>query len=583
MAKNLLSSLYADEWLNRSVFADNHLKKSSFSVMAWQMSVSLMINVLSLALPIMMLQVYDRIIPHKSYGTLAMLVVGVTVALSLDAFLRMARSHLSGWIAVSHEHAAGCAAIERFNASDLTAFDRSSIGTHLQNMTALSRLRDFYSGQALMAALDLPFVIVFLGLIAYLGGALVFVPLALLVAFMLMAVFYGTRLKYAIEQRTIDEDKKASFIVAVLTAIHTVKAMAMESFLMRRFDKAQANSTRASYHVALATGLSSILSSAFGQLSLILTVSIGAFFVMDGSLSVGGLSACTLLAGRTIQPVQRVLGTWLRMQDMVVSREQVEDLFSLPVHRRAQQPVPMTEGSIEVAGMTFSYDNEVNLLENVSLTVGHGEAIAITGDKGSGKSTLLQLLAGILIPDSGKILVDEIDPAMYGRDAMVGHIGYLPQEATIFKGTIMENITGFREDDASLALATEAAETLGLDDVVRSLPLGYQTVLNDSASDPVPPGIKQRIALARALMHKPSILLFDDADRALDKIGYNRLFSLMGRLKGRCTLVIVSHDQNLISLADRYYHLHQGRLVNQSVNPVQNLVFLSQPIRERGF
>ena len=578
-AQNFLSSLYADEWLNRSVFTDT--KKTSSHIMAWQMLMSLMINLLSLALPIMMLQVYDRIIPHKSYGTLAALVVGVLIALAMDAMLRLSRSHLSGWIAASHEHAAECAAIDRFNAANITAFEKSSTGTHLQNLNALARLKDFYSGQALMAALDLPFVIVFLGLIAYLGGRLVIVPIVLLATFMVMAVFYGARLKRAIEQRVIDDDHKASFIVAVLTAIHTVKAMAMEAFLIRRFEKCQSTTTKDSYRVALATGLSSILSSAFGQLSLIATVTIGAFFVMDGTLSVGGLSACTLLAGRTIQPVQRVLGTWLRMQDMVVSRQQVEELFSLPIQRRIAVEATALRGGMVLENLSFRYDEE-HILQAASLEIAVSDVIAINGDKGSGKSTLLQLMAGILQPDGGRVLVGATNPAHCHRSDMAGHIGYLPQSATIFKGTIMENITGFRSDDASISRAYEAADNLGLNTVVNALPFGYQTMLQDSAGDPVPPGIKQRIALARVLMHHPSILLFDDADRALDKTGYNRLFSLMGRLKGQCTLVIVSHDENLLSLADRFYYLHNGKLVQKSANAAQNLAFLSRPIRQRG-
>lgn len=583
LSSRLFSSLYADEWLNRSVFAENHLKRNALPVMAWQMAISLMINLLSLAVPILMLQVYDRVIPNQSYGTMAMLVAGVVTALMIEAGLRLSRSYLSGWVAVSHEHSAGCAAMERFYASDLTAFERTSTGEHLQNMNALSKLRDFYSGQALMAALDLPFVLIFLGLIAYLGGNLVLVPVVLLGAFLVMAMAYGSKLKKAVEQRGLDENAKASFIVSVLTSIHTAKAMAMEFFLMRRFNKMQDQATKASYRVALATGLSGLLSSAFGQLSLVLTVTVGAFFVLNGDLTVGGLSACTILAGRTIQPVQRVLGTWLRMQDMMVAREQVEDLFTLPVQVSAAVPIAGgSQGDIAVEGLQFSYDANQPLLKAINLDVTQGETIAITGDKGCGKSTLMQLLAGILTPQSGRVTVDGVDPTVHGRADMLKRIGYLPQQATIFKGTIIENITGFRQDVDSHLKALKTAEELGLDDVVKALPAGYQTMLQDSPGDPIPPGVKQRIALARVLMHKPSVLLFDDADRALDKIGYNRLFSLLGRMKDKSTLVIVSHDQNLLSLADRFYTLHQGRLLPKAVNPVQNLVFLSQAMHARG-
>lgn len=526
------------------------------------LAVALIINLLSLALPVMMLQVYDRIIPHKSYGTLLLLTVGVCVALAFDALLRILRAWLVGWSAASYEHAAGCAALGHLAGSEIGAFEQSSTGEHLQNFAALGRMREFASGQGLIAMVDLPFAAIFLALIAYLGGALAFVPLTLLLLFSFSAGAAGRRLRRALETRRAADDEKSSLMVSILSGIHTVKALALESVLLRRFEAAQGHVTAESYRVALASGLAGTLSAAFGQLSLILTAAAGAMMVLEHHLSIGGLSACSFLAGRAIQPVQRVLGTWLRLQDMAISRRQAEKIFTLPLQpRAAAAPAFAPSGRVVVENLSFAYRDGAPVFDDVSFSLEPGECLALSGARGCGKTTLLQLLAGLLVPSGGNLRVDDIDPVLYSLSSLRGHIGYMPQNGAIFRGSILDNLTGFRDGDAAVAGARAAAEDLGLDAVIDILPRGYQTMLHDTGADPVPPGVKQRIALARALAARPSLLLFDDADRALDKEGYNRLFRLMGRLKGRTTLVIASEDRNLLSFADTVYALgerHDG-------------------------
>lgn len=551
-------------------------KRSSQRIsLSHQLAIALMLNLLSLAMPIMILQVYDRIIPHQSYGTLVMLIAGVLIALSLDATLRIMRAWLVGWSAASEEHAAACAAVDHILHADLPSFDKKSAGEHLQNLGALNRLREFYSGQAMTALIDFPFAGLFLLLIAYLGGVLVLVPLTLLAVFFICAIYAGRRLKTALEHRGAADDAKASFVVSVLGGIHTAKSFAIEAPLLRRFENYQDVVTQDSYRVAMASGLAGNLSAAFGQLSLILTAGFGCLLVLHGGLSVGGLSACTLLAGRAIQPVQRVLGTWLRLQDMSLARSHAAEIFDLPAPPRvAPAPGFSPQGRVIIDRASYSYQDGTQVLKEISLNIEAGEVVAIGGDKASGKSTLLQLAAGILPTQSGTVRVDDIDPALLGLSRLRGRIGYLPQQGTIFRGTILENMTGFRNDEESIQRAKETGAALGLDSVVDLLPRGYQTLLADTAADPVPPGIKQRISLVRVLMDNPALLLFDDADRALDKEGYNRLFRLIGRMKGRCTILMVSHDQNLLSFADRRFVLQNGRLLPEFTHNASNISYL---------
>lgn len=523
---------------------------------------SLVINILSLALPLLLLQIYDRIIVNQSTSTLHVLMAGVGIALVMEAVLRITRSYVTGWEAAYYEHTQTCRAVKHLLDSDTTAFERTAPSLHLQRLLSINKLGDFYGGQGLISLVDVPFVVIFMALIAYLGGWLVMVPVVLLVTFIFSALYIGKRLKGSLEERIETNNRKLDFIIEVITGIHTVKSMAMEPQMMRRFDRLQKEVTENSYQVAQDGMWLTNLGSVFAQVAIVMMVICGSVLVMDDKLSLGSLAACTLLIGRIMQPVQRALGVWTRFQEFSVARQQAEDIFTVPTHSRLSAVgLPMPRGEIFLNEVSFRYEPNVPLLQDVTLDIKPGSAIAIIGDKGEGKTTLLQLIMGNIVPDKGSVRIDGINPSSYNPTDLAGFIGYMPQRGGFFRGTVLENLTGFRDDKSTVAYAKEVARELGIDKIVAALPKGYDTYLTDGPADPISPGMKQRIALGRALVDHPGIILFDDADRALDKEGYNLVFKLIGKLKGRSTLIIVSQDQNLQSFADHFYTLKEGYLV----------------------
>lgn len=529
---------------------------------------SLFINILALAMPLTLLQVYDRIIPNTAEGTLIMLIIGVGSALLLEAGLRQGRSYVSGWMGARFEHLAGVAAVERLINVSIIDYERQGSGVHLERFNALGPLKEFYAGQAILALCDLPFAVLFLAAMFYLAGHLVLVPIALIIIFSITAFFVGRKLKDALESRMNADDRRYSFIIEVLGGIHTVKGLAMEDQMIRRYERLQETCAAAEYNVALHSSSASSTGALFSQLVLFCVVGYGATFVIDGTLTVGGLAACTMLAGRSMQPLQKAVGIYTRFQSIQLSLERVRDLFKMVPEKPFGLPeLPPVRGDLRLEGVTFSYgkdkegDDLPPIFDDVGLKIETGETIGITGAGSSGKTTLLYLMMGVFTPTAGRVTIDGLDLVEYEPSSIRHQIAYLPQEGQLFQGTILENVTMYRDEKSEDAL--DISRLLGLDSVVAHMPNGYDTVVGDGAGDKLPKGIKQRIAIARALVDKPRVLLFDEANASMDSAGDATLRNLLERLKGRVTLVLVTPRPSMLNLADRIFDITDAKLVER--------------------
>ncbi len=520
--------------------------------------ISLFMNLLALALPLVLLQVYNRILPNAALSTFALLVLGIGVALILESLLKLGRSYLTGWVSARFEHNAGVAALRRLLDAPLQDIELAGSGIHLERLNALGTVKDFYAGQSLLSMIDLPFAALFLGIIWLLGGWLVLVPLGLLTAFVILAVMLGDRLRGAIEDRMSLDDRRVNFIIEVLRGAHTLKSMAMEAQMMRRYERLQEGSGAANQAVTRASAAAQGLGSFFSQAAMAATVGAGSYIVVTQDMSVGALAACTLLAGRSLQPIQRALGVWTRFQTIRLARRRLHDVFAMAPEAEPGLPEPrQVKGRLTLEAVAFRFAGDgPAVLSDVSMDIQAGECVGIAGGNGSGKSTLLGLMSGALKPAEGRVLLDGqsldgLDPRRLKR-----HIAYLPQQGELFRGTMLENITMF--DPAQAEAAITEAEALGLGPIVASLPLGWDTLVGDSAGETLPRGIRQRIAIARALLPRPRVVLFDEANMAVDSAGDGHIKSVLDALKGDRTLVLVSHRPSLLKMADRVFDLAEG-------------------------
>lgn len=526
------------------------------------LAATMTINILSLALPVMTTQVYDRILPNPGTGTLSVLVAGVCVAVVLEMFLRLARAYVIGRTGAAYEHCMACGVMDRILNADLSKLGFHGTGEYMHRMAAVGKVRDFYSGYALTVAAELAFVPLFFALILYIGRELAVVPAVVLLAFVAVSFWKGRRLREALKKREEADDRRFNFLIEALEGVHTVKAFALEKLFERRYEALEEDSTVTNYRVTQETAGAFNAGAVFSHLMVAGVVTAGAWLVLNGSLTTGALIASMMLSGRMMQPVQKGLALWTRYQDCLLARRHVENLMNTP-QRAPAEPGAGGEGEIggqvTLRGVSFRYASaEKDVLKNISLELKRGESVLVTGAQGAGKTTLLSLVAGIYPAGGGRVVVDGADVNAYRPEDLARHVGYIRANATIFRGTIRDNITCFGQADERTA--REVSSLLGIDRDVARLPAGFDTFLNGGDADAIPPGLRQRIAMTRVLATKPRIVLFDNADRALDRDGYAMVYSLLARIRGKASMILVTDDRNIRALAERHYELKDGEL-----------------------
>ena len=341
--------------------------------------------------------------------------------------------------------------------------------------------------------------------------------------------------------------------------------------MLRRYERLQETTADTNLDVTIWSMSPVVLGSFFTLLTMFGVVGLGASYVIEGTLTVGGLAGSTLLAGRALQPVQSAAGFWLRFSDVQLARERLAELEQLkPEIPEGTQELPDgLQGNLLLEQVSFRFGARHPLiLEDISISIVAGETIAIKGGSASGKTTLLYLMMGALAPTFGKVLLDGHDLSMYDHGRLGEIIAYLPQTGVLFQGTILENLTMFRDQRRDEAM--KAATLLGLESVVARMPMGFETTVGKESQDFLSGGVKQRIAIARALTPHPPIVLFDEANVAMDAKGDALLKRLLQQIKGQCTIVLVSHRPSLLELADRTFILKDGRVCEEEPKPPQN-------------
>jgi ATP-binding cassette subfamily C protein LapB len=519
---------------------------------------SLLIGVLSLALPIALLHVYDRVLAASGIGTFNMLAIGVAVAMALETLLRIARSSIVARAGAAWEAAAHASAMDRLAHTPIHRFERSGSGAYLERLASIATVRDAYSGAAFQTLLDLPFCALYVAAMFHLSPLLAAVPVVMALVFLLASLAVARLVRRAVVALADREERRFNMLFDVLSAIHSIKALGLEAQMTRRYERLQQGCADARGVLAEVSGQGQGLAMLLSNLATALVATLGCLAVLDGELTVGGLGACLLLTGRTMQPLGGALGVFARAEVLKGAQARLADIESMPDQRVAGAPalaVPRGRVALDRLRLT-RFDGSV-VLDEISLAVEPGECVGIRAANGSGKTSLLLLIQGTLRPTSGRVLIDGQDLARVDPRTVADGIAYLPAHGTLVRGTLLDNLTMYRP--ALAARARAIAAELGLDVIAATLPQGYETPLGDGTTN-LSRGAAQMVAIARALVGQPRLLLFDEANIHLDTAADQALRALLTRLAGHCTILLVSDRPSTLALARRQLRLQDGRL-----------------------
>jgi ATP-binding cassette subfamily C protein LapB len=504
------------------------------------------INLLGLALPLATLQIYDRVLAQGAHSSWIVTICMVLVAVATEAWLRVLRTHLTGWCGSVQEQRLTMAFLKHMFS---VLPQGGGPGDSLHMLEALMRLREFSSGQALTVLLEVPFVVLYLGVIAYLGGILALVPLGMLLLFYGRVVHHGQLLSKGLLRRDHADIVRKNTLIEILERIQTIKAFGRQRHMQRVMDHHQEELAQSSLQAAEIANLSYQDGLLFGELVLVGVTMAGTPLVLSGHVTLGVLMACVLIAGRLMSPIQRALGLYSRVRE---ARQAVQRLSHVltqpPAFGTMVTPSGKLMGTLRLHNVSLKQDHGPWLARQIDLQAERGQTIAIQASSDSAGSYLLQTCAGLRPPVEGSIKINGIDPHQLASAELVRHVGYLPPQGTIYRGTIYDNLSRFGLTPRQQV--NEIVELLELDNALSVLPRGMNTPLEGTLADPLPPGLKQRIALARTLALKPRIILFHQADRALDSVGYNTMCRLLGRLCGKALMLLLTDDRNLRALAD---------------------------------
>lgn len=522
---------------------------------------SLIINVLALALPLALLQIYDRIIPNEALDTLSILMGGLVIALLIDGVFKAARAHLVAWHAARMEHKLNVAAVDCILQTPASALEEQEAGAVMDQINAVQTLREFEGGQSRLLILDLPFVLMFLGLVWVIGGPIVAVPIIMFGLLAIATLITGKAQRAVLKDRAQLDDRRYSFVIETLTGIHSIKAMSMEPQMQRRYDRLLTSAAEVSYRTISLGGIAQAFGNSFSSLTMVAVVSMGAWLVIDGSLSIGSVAACTLLSGRTVQPLLKGLQLWAQIQNITLASDRLRKVFDLP--QRVDLDVsetPEIAGIIEFVGVTHRYDDSHRpVLDGLTLKLEAGSMIAITGREGCGKSSMLEMITGDLAPFKGAVMIDGIQTSGPHRSGLSQHIAYIPPDPVVFRGSIIENLAMFRTG-AAIDDARAAAQLIGLETEINKLPNGYDTKLNETIGEELSKGFLQLIVIARAIAAQPKIILFDEANNNLDNKSDQKVVDALKSLKGGPTIIAVTHRPSLMRIADSQFELFEGKL-----------------------
>ena len=522
---------------------------------------SFFINLLLLAVPIYLLQIYDKIIPNHSSDTLYFITAIVIVALITLATLELLRNtilaKMGAWFNLKlGNHLLG---------SSILAASKSSGNSSVNALKDLAKLRDFTTSSAVTSLLDLPWVPLYIAILFFIHP--IIGTLVLIGALILLTIGIVNELSTRPMVASTEEASRNSIDVAAsyVRNADVIEAMGMRQQIVRRWEEQQQESLNTKYLIDKKKAKTTSLVKLIRLVLQISVIGTAALLILNAELSPGATIATILLMRNAISPLEKSISAW---KSVLKARNAYEKINKHLTHAPSLNPkreMPAPAGTLSIENIRYRYSGAENsVFYGLKFEVKPGESLALIGPTASGKSTLSKILAGIAKPSSGKVRLGGHDVALWDSEALGAYIGYLPQSIELFSGTVRENIARMQKGD--LAQVIKAAISAGIHDVIKSFPQGYDTEIGENGAY-LSGGQRQRLALARAIYGQPKLIILDEPDAHLDVEGKVALAKVIQKLKATGAIIIViTHHKNIHQFVDKIYDLRKKRFVSDKTH-----------------
>jgi ATP-binding cassette subfamily C protein LapB len=536
-------------WENRSIYAEVIMS-------------AVMINIFAIISSLFVMTVYDRVIPNSAYETLWVLSIGVMVVYVFDFILKNLRAHFLDHAGKKADIKISARLFEQLMGMTM-ASRPASAGIMASHMREFESLRDFFTSATMTVLIDLPFVALFIVLIAIIGGPIAFVPFVAVPIVILIGMAMQKSLERATKQSMMESALKNALLFETIAGLETIKVQAAEGHTQRNWEELTEKAARTSAKSKQVSALALNLAMFVQQLASVVVVIVGVYMIANAKMSMGALIASVILTGRAMGPLSQVAALLTRFHQSKEGLKQLNELMKRPVERPADKhfiAMPSVEGKIEFQDVTFSYPGQtVPALKNVSFTINPGEHVGVIGAVGSGKTTLERLLINLYQPDTGSIQLDGTDVRQIDPGDLRRNVGAVQQSPQLFYGTVRSNITMGHETAPDRAVL-RAAELSGCMEFLRDSQAGLDTNVGERGES-LSGGQRQSVAIARALLYDPPVMILDEPTASMDPASESRLLKRLQVVTQGRTVILITLKGSMLSLVDKIILIDRGRII----------------------
>jgi ABC-type bacteriocin/lantibiotic exporter with double-glycine peptidase domain len=505
-----------------------------------------------------MLQLFDRVIPNQAFTTLAVLGLGLFCAVGLEIIMRTLVAGLLGHSGARYEFEAQDRFFSNLLSRDLSVSDKDQAGEHLDRLETIDKVRNFRSGAAALAMIDIPFALLFFAVLVLVAPWLGLVVALILTAIVLVDRAQQIAVAAIGEKKRLHNQRRYSFVIETLRGVEHVKALRAEQFMERRHERLAGVGAEYSADLSFCQTFGQGVAGGISQATPTIVAIAGSLAVMDQTLTTGALAASIMLSSRIVQPIMRYKSIAGAERGLKKAEGDLNDALVLPPARAPGRDAPGFE-SMTLRDVCFDAVDGAPVLKDLDLTIRRGEVIAISGPSGSGKSALMWMMAGALRPDGGQALYNGAPIDGFDRDALRRRVALVPQIPTLLAGTVLDNLTRF-ENERHLPEALALARSLGVERYFAVRPEGLLTEVGGGFSRGLPGSVEMSVPLIGALVGGPDLILFDEANSDLDPETDRKLLAYFESRRGNCTLVLITQRPSYMKLASRTYAIEDFKL-----------------------